>query len=69
LLAAAATVVGGNPIKVANRVADAGTWEARADIRLPESRMAARAAVMGTRALGPLGSAIGALADALEVPR
>ena len=69
LLDAVATVGGGNAIKVANRVGEPGAWETRADVRLPESRMAARAAAMGTRALGPLGSAIAALADALEAPR
>jgi hypothetical protein len=69
LLDAVATVVGGNALKVANRVTEPALWEARADVRLPESRMAARAATMGTRALGPLGSAIAALADALEVAR
>lgn len=69
LLDAVATVVGGNAVKVANRVAEPAAWEARADVRLPESRMAVRASAMGTRALGPLGSAIATLADALEAPR
>jgi hypothetical protein len=69
LLDAVATVIGGDPLKVANRVTEAGDWKARADALLPESRLAARAAAMGTRALGPLGSAIAGLADALEAPR
>jgi hypothetical protein len=69
LLDAVAGVVGGKAIKVANRIAEPGEWPTRADVLLPESRLAARAAAMGTRALGPLGSAITELADALEVPR
>jgi hypothetical protein len=69
LLDAVATAIGGEPLKVVNRVTDAGGWDGRADAQLPESRLAVRAAGMGTRALGPLGSAIAALADALEMPR
>ena len=69
LLDAVATVIGGEPLKVVNRVTDTGGWDGRADAQLPESRLAARAAGMGTRALGPLGSAIAALADALEAGR
>ena len=69
LLDAVATVIGGAPIKVVNRVADSGEWEGRADALLPESRLAVRAAALGARALGPLGAAIVALADALEAPR
>jgi hypothetical protein len=69
LLDAVATVIGGESLKVVNRVTDAGEWDGRADVQLPESRLAARAAGMGTRALGPLGSAIAALADALEASR
>ena len=69
LLEAVATVIGDEPMKIVNRVTDAGPWEGRADALLPESRLAARAAAMGARALGPLGSAIAALADALEAPR
>jgi hypothetical protein len=69
LLDAVATVIGGEPLKVVNRVTEPGAWDGRVDALLPESRLAARAAAMGTRALGPLGSAIAALADALEAPR
>ena len=69
LLDAVATVIGAGSLKLVNRVTEAGTWDGRADMQLPESRLAARAAGMGTRALGPLGSAIEALADALEAPR
>jgi hypothetical protein len=68
LLDAVATVIGGTAIKVANRVTDPTTWS-RADFVLPESRLGARAAALGTRPLGALGSAIAALADALEAAR
>jgi hypothetical protein len=67
LLDAVASVVGSGALKVANRVADPAAWEGRADIQLPDSRLAARAAAVGTRPLGALGAAITALADALEV--
>jgi hypothetical protein len=66
LAAAVALVLGTQPITIANRVIEPGAWEGRADIFVPDSRIAARAAPMGTRPLGPLGSAISALADALE---
>jgi hypothetical protein len=69
LLDAVAAVVGGSPIKVANRVTDPGEWAARGAACLPDSRIAARAAGMGTRPLGPLGAAIAQLADKLEAPR
>jgi hypothetical protein len=67
LLDAVAGAVGGRVIKVVNRSADAEPWADRADLILPDSRLGARAATVGTRALGGLGSGIGALADALEV--
>jgi hypothetical protein len=69
LLDAVAGVVGGNAIKVVSRAADPEPWTDRADFVLPDSRLGARAATVGTRAIGPLGSAITALADALEAPR
>lgn len=69
LLDAVATVIGGEPIKVANRLADPSEWAGRADFLLPDSRLGARAAAVGTRALGSLGSGIAALADALEATR
>jgi hypothetical protein len=69
LLDAVAAVIGGSPLKVANRVTDPGRWAERADILLPDSRLGIRAAALGTRALGSLGSAIGTLADSLETPR
>lgn len=65
LLEAVATVVGGDPVRVVNRVTDAGEWSKRADLLLPDSRIAARAAALGTRPLGPLASGIAKLADAL----
>jgi hypothetical protein len=66
LPAAVALVLGGEPVKVANRVVDPAGWEGRADVLIPDSRIAARAAPLGTRPLGPLGAAIADLADALE---
>jgi hypothetical protein len=66
LLDAVAAVVGGDPVKVANRVVDPGDWANRADFVLPDSRLAARAAAVGTRALGGLGSAVDALASSVE---
>jgi hypothetical protein len=69
LLDAVAAVVGGGAIKVANRVTDPDGWADRADFLLPDSRLGARAAAVGTRALGSLGSSVAALADALELPR
>ena len=69
LLDAVASVVGADPVKVANRVGDPATWTSRADLLVPDSRIAARAAAMGTRPLGSLGSAVAALADALELRR
>ncbi|HEX4733120.1 MAG TPA: hypothetical protein VH247_01800 [Thermoleophilaceae bacterium] len=66
LLSAVAAVIGGHPVKVVTRVGDPADWQQRADILLPDSRIAARAASLGTRALGSVGSGIAALADALE---
>ena len=66
LLDAVASVVASGAVKVANRVADPDAWDGRADIQVPDSRLAARAAALGTRPLGALGAAISALADALE---
>jgi Mrp family chromosome partitioning ATPase len=66
LAAAVALVLGGEPVKVANRIVDPGGWQGRADVLIPDSRIAARAAPLGTRPLGPLGAAIAELADALE---
>ena len=63
LLAAVATVLGGDPIKIVNRITDPEPWSRRADLALPDSRIAARAAALGTRPLGPLGAAISELAD------
>jgi hypothetical protein len=69
LLDAVAAVIGGDPLKVVNRLTDPAAWTERADTSLPECRIAVRAAAMGTRPLGPLGSAVAELADALGVPR
>jgi len=69
LVDAVAAVIGGHPLKVVNRLGDPATWASRVDIQLPDARIAARAAAMGVRPLGPLGAAIAELADALEVPR
>jgi hypothetical protein len=69
LLDAVAAIVGDRPVKVVNRLADPMTWAGRADLQLPDSRIAARAAAIGTRPLGSLGAAITELADALEARR
>ena len=66
LLDAVALVLGADAIKVANRVLVADRWEARADLILPEARIAARAAAVGSRAHGPLGAAMSTLADLVE---
>jgi hypothetical protein len=65
LAGAVARVLGGDPVRVVNRVADRAAWEGRADVFVPEARIAARAAVLGIRPLGPLGDAIAELADAI----
>jgi hypothetical protein len=69
LLDAVVAVIGADALKIANRVVDAAGWGDRADFVLPDSRLAARAAALGTRALGSLGSTVAALADALETAR
>ena len=69
LLDAVAAVIGGDPVKVVTRVGDPADWRQRVDVLLPDSRIAARAASLGTRALGSVGSGIAALADALEAGR
>lgn len=66
LAAAVALVLGGEPVKVANRTADPAGWTGRADVLIPDARIAATAAPLGTRPMGPLGAAIAELADALE---
>lgn len=68
LLDAVATIVGPGAIRVANRAAGDERWAGRADLLLPESKLAARAAALGARARGPLGAAISELADAVEAP-
>lgn len=68
LARAVALVIGGQSLTAVNRVGDRAAWEARADVFIPDSRIAARAALLGTRALGALGGAIAELADAVEVP-
>jgi hypothetical protein len=57
------------PVRVVTRIAEPGAWEGRADVLLPDGRMAARAALSGTRPLGPLGRGIAELADALRLDR
>lgn len=75
LLEAVATIIGGQPLRVLNRWASdpdanepGGAALPRNFLTVPESRIAARAAVMGTRPLGALGVAIGALVDLLDAP-
>jgi hypothetical protein len=67
LAGAVARVLGGAPLCVVNRAGEPGEWQGRADIFIPDARIAARAALVGTRPLGPLGAAIAGLADALDV--
>lgn len=69
LLTALARILAGRrePLRVVTRVAERGDWPGRADILLPDSRMAARSALAGARPLGALGRGIEALADALEL--
>jgi len=69
LLDAVAMVIAGDPIRIVNRVADSSGWIGHADLLLPESKLGARAAAIGVRARGPLGSAIADLADSLELAR
>lgn len=67
LLDAVATLPGRDALKVVNRAREeAGRWTGRADVLIPDSRMGARAAAVGTRAPGPLGAAVAEVADALE---
>lgn len=54
---------------VAGRAGAEPGWEDDADVVVPDSRIAARAATLGARAVGPLGAAIAELADALEPER
>jgi hypothetical protein len=65
LLDAVAAVIGGDPLKVVTRIGAPGDWQRRADILVPDSRIAARAAALGARTPGSTGSRIAALADAL----
>jgi hypothetical protein len=69
LLDAVAAIVGGDLVKVVTRVGEAADWPGRADVLLPDSRLAARASALGTRAIGSVGSGIAALADALGAGR
>jgi hypothetical protein len=56
-------------IRVVTRVVEPAEWQDRADVLLPESRVAARAAHSGARPLGRLGHAVSELVDALEDDR
>jgi hypothetical protein len=69
LASAVAMVLGGEPLTVVNRVVQEAEWHGRADVFVPDSRIGARAAAMGTRPIGPLGTAIAGLADRLEALR
>jgi len=64
---AVAVVLGGQPVKVVTRAGDAEAWEGRAEVVVPDARIAVRAALTGTRPLGALGAAISELADAVGV--
>ena len=65
LLGAVALLVGGEPLVVVNRSPVDLAYQDRFGV--PESRLAARAANLGARAIGAAGSAIADLADALEL--
>jgi len=67
LAGAVGLVLGGDALTVVNRVVEPDAWRGRADVFIPDARVAARAALIGTRPLGPLGAAIAELADALGV--
>jgi hypothetical protein len=69
LLDAVVNVIGGQPVRVVTRVGDEGEWAKRADVLLPDSRIGARAAALGTRALGSMGAGIARIVDALEEQR
>jgi hypothetical protein len=66
LLAAVAALVGDGAVRVVNKPGEESAV-GHADIVIPDSRLAVRAAPLGTRPLGPLGAAIAALADSLGV--
>jgi hypothetical protein len=61
--------VGPDPITVLNRDRDeAGHWEGRCALRLPESRMGAQLALAGREPRGELGRAIAEVADLVAGP-
>jgi hypothetical protein len=65
--ALSATLPGANsPLVVVTRTTASDQWTGRADIALPEARLAARAALAGSRPSGALGRAIAKLADRCE---
>jgi hypothetical protein len=57
---------GPDPIVVLNRAVEAERWDGRADVVLPESRLAARRATAGREPRGAIGTLIARLADELE---
>lgn len=54
------------PTVVLDRALEAARWDGRADVVLPESRLAARRAASGREARGEIGLAVSELAAALE---
>jgi hypothetical protein len=54
------------PTVILNRAVEADNWDGRADVVLPESRLAARRAYAGREARGPIGGIVAALAEELE---
>jgi hypothetical protein len=54
------------PTVVLDRALEDARWDGRADVVLPESRLAARRAASGREARGEIGLAVGELAAALE---
>jgi hypothetical protein len=55
-----------DPIVVLNRAVEADRWDGRADVVLPESRLAAQRASAGREPRGAIGDLVARLADELE---
>ena len=62
--------VGPDPLPVLNRAGrDAGRWEGRSEVELPDSRMGAQLALAGREPRGQLGRAVAELTDRCEAVR
>ena len=58
--------IGPAPLVVVSRPPENPSWEGRADMEIPSSRLGAQWALAGREARGELGEAVAALADLLE---